>query len=178
MTTQIERAPLAATKRRTLPQTISSERFRAPFSLRCGALLIDYILFVGVIVLSTLAARLLGGARLVGDSMEMVGIVAALGLAVFDLVVLTALSGRSFGKWATGLRIERIDGQPLGFGRAILRHFIGYPLSLLVFGFGFLMAAFNARGRALHDMIAGTIVIRDEARHTAQFSRPAKPSLK
>jgi uncharacterized RDD family membrane protein YckC len=45
-----------------------------------------------------------------------------------------------------------------------VRHFIGYPLSFLTLGFGILIAAINPRGRALHDLIAGTIVVRDDRR--------------
>jgi uncharacterized RDD family membrane protein YckC len=65
------------------------------------------------------------------------------------------------GKWATGLRIERNDGADIGIGRAILRHFVGYPLSFLLFGLGFLLSAVTSRGRGLHDIIAGTIVVRE-----------------
>src|SRR5437588_679607 len=36
---------------------LNSERLRAPFSLRCGALLIDYILMVGVLAFATMLAR-------------------------------------------------------------------------------------------------------------------------
>jgi uncharacterized RDD family membrane protein YckC len=46
----------------------------------------------------------------------------------------------------------------------LLRHTIGYTLSFLVFGLGFLFAAFDSRGRTLHDMLAGTVVVRSEAR--------------
>jgi len=49
----------------------------------------------------------------------------------------------------------------LGIGRAFLRHFVGYPLSAFTLGLGFIIAALNPRGRGLHDLIAGTIVIRD-----------------
>jgi uncharacterized RDD family membrane protein YckC len=49
----------------------------------------------------------------------------------------------------------------LGIGRAFLRHFVGYPLSALPLGLGFIVAAFNTRGRGLHDLIAGTIVVRE-----------------
>jgi uncharacterized RDD family membrane protein YckC len=43
----------------------------------------------------------------------------------------------------------------------MLRHFVGYPLSFLLFGIGFLMASFTVQGRGLHDIIAGTIVVRE-----------------
>ncbi|HJU53242.1 MAG TPA: hypothetical protein VJ715_01680, partial [Pyrinomonadaceae bacterium] len=39
------------------------ERYRAPFSLRCGALLIDYILLVAIIAFSTVLARFGGRPR-------------------------------------------------------------------------------------------------------------------
>ncbi len=50
-------------------------RFRAPFALRCGALLIDYILLALIMVFSTMIARLMGGgARMAGGTAEKVGI--------------------------------------------------------------------------------------------------------
>jgi uncharacterized RDD family membrane protein YckC len=134
----------------------------APFSLRCGALLIDYILLTSIIVFATLIARMLGGgARSAGSSAEAIGIMVAAGSAVLNLGILAGLTGATLGKWAAGLRIERTNGDPLGIGRALLRHFVGYPISLLFFGLGFLMAALSVRGRGLHDIIAGTIVVRE-----------------
>lgn len=139
---------------------------RAPFSLRCGALLIDYILIASIIVLSTLLARVFGGGgRMAGTTVETIGLLIALAVFVFDFFVLTGWRGQTLGKWATGLRIERRNGEPLGLGHSLLRHAVGYPVSLIILGLGFLMAAFNAQGRALHDVIADTIVVRDEPRH-------------
>jgi uncharacterized RDD family membrane protein YckC len=137
----------------------------APFALRCGALLIDYIVLAGIVALSTLVARFLGGgARTAGGSPEIIGLLIGLTLTVLNFAVLTGLGGQTLGKWAAGLRIERKDGRPLGWGRSFVRHFIGYPLSFLTLGFGILIAAINPRGRALHDLIAGTIVVRDDRR--------------
>jgi uncharacterized RDD family membrane protein YckC len=128
------------------------KEFRAPFSLRCGALLIDYI---------ALISRMLGGgARSAGSSAETVGIFVAIVVTILNLGVLAGLTGMTLGKWATGLRIEKGDGSDLSIGRAFLRHFVGYPLSFLILGIGFLMAALTVRGRGLHDMIAGTVVVR------------------
>ena len=138
------------------------KRLRAPFSLRCGALLIDYIALTAIIVFSTLIARMLGGgARSAGSSAETVGILIAIALAVLNMGILPGLTGRTLGKWATGLRIEKNDGSDIGIGRALIRHFFGYPISFLLFGLGFLIAALTVRGRGLHDIIAGTIVVRE-----------------
>lgn len=138
------------------------EKMRAPFSLRCGAILIDYILLVAVLAFSTLIARMLGGgARSAGTSSQTVGILITVALALLNLGLLPGTTGRTIGKWAAGLRIERSDGSPLDIGRAFLRHFVGYPLSLLLLGFGFAMAALGSRGRALHDLLADTAVVRE-----------------
>lgn len=144
------------------PRVKRNERLRAPFSLRCGALLIDYILVVSILAFSTLVSRMLGGgARTAGASFETVGIVMALAIAVVNLGILPGFTGMTLGKWATGLRIERKDGSPINVGRAFLRHFVGYPLSFVTLGVGFAISAFSSRGRTLHDLISDTIVIRE-----------------
>ena len=138
------------------------QKTSAPFALRCGALLIDYIVLVAIIAISTLIARMLGGgARTAGTSTETFGVIVALLVALLNFGVLAALFGQTIGKWATGLRIERTDGRPVGPGRIALRHFLGYPLSILTLGIGFLVAAINSRGRTLHDLIADTVVVRE-----------------
>src|SRR5216683_572736 len=82
-------------------------RYRAPFALRCGALLIDYILLALILTFSTIVARLMGGgARMAGGTAQKVGILIVLVAAVLDLGVLAGLSGKTIGKWTTGLRIE------------------------------------------------------------------------
>jgi uncharacterized RDD family membrane protein YckC len=137
-------------------------RFHAPFALRCGAFLIDYILLALILTFSIMIARLMGGgARLAGGTAEKIGVLITLIVAVLDLGVLAGLSGKTIGKWTTGLRLERINGDRPGIPTALLRHFVGYPLSFLLFGVGFLIAAVNSTGRALHDFIAGTVVVRE-----------------
>ena len=140
---------------------VNFERLRAPFSLRCGALLIDYIIIVGVLALATLLARVFGDAPRRGSAFILTaGYVATAAVAFINFVLIANLSGRTLGKWVAGLRIERRDGEPLSVGRALLRHMVGYPLTLLTLGLGFLFAAFDPQGRALHDWLAGTVVVR------------------
>ena len=65
------------------------------------------------------------------------------------------------GKRALGLKVVDSDGQRISFGRATLR-FFGQILSSLLFFMGYVMAAFTLRKQALHDMIAGTYVVKSE----------------
>src|SRR6267378_1748834 len=104
MTSTVEAPPRAKMQPRLA--TRSFDRFRAPFALRCGAILIDYIILVGIVAFSTLVSRLLGGgARLAGNSSETVGLVLAIVVAALNLGVLPGLTGLTVGKWAAGLRI-------------------------------------------------------------------------
>ena len=66
----------------------------------------------------------------------------------------------TFGKRIMGIKVTDIHGQPIGFGQATGRHFAG-AISYLIFYIGYLMVAFTARKQALHDMIAGTLVVNN-----------------
>ena len=145
---------------------MTRRRLHVPFPLRCGAFLIDYIVLVSLVVMGTLFARMLGGgARVAGSSAETAATALAIVVALLNLGVLPGLTGLTLGKWATGLRIQKLDsgnpGSNPGIWRALLRHFVGYPLSFVTLGIGFLLAAVTVHGRGLHDMIAGTIVVRE-----------------
>jgi uncharacterized RDD family membrane protein YckC len=159
--TAIERtAPRSQIKSRAARS--GGKRLPAPFYLRCGAILLDYIALASIVVFASLIARMLGGgARTAGNSAETVGLLAALTFALLNLIVLPGFSGLTLGKWATGLRIERKDGGEIGILRAAVRHLIGYPLSFLILGIGFLIVTLTVRGRGLHDIIAGTVVVRE-----------------
>lgn len=55
------------------------------------------------------------------------------------------------------------DGKPITFQQALLRY-LGYFISSLVFGLGFLWVLWDKRKQGWHDKIAGTVVvIHDEA---------------
>ena len=176
MTTKVQTAKLPSGAVTTKADPRVRVRFRAPFALRCGALLIDYILLALIMVFSTMIARLMGGgARMAGGSAQKVGIVITLVVALLDLGVLAGLTGKTVGKWTTGLRIERMHGGPPGIPRALLRHFVGYPLSLLPFGLGFLIVTVMPTGRSLHDFIAGTVVVRENAAPVVAPARRPRP---
>ncbi len=62
------------------------------------------------------------------------------------------------GKLALGIRVIDLSGRRISFLRATAR-FFGRIVSSMIFGIGYLMAAFTARKQALHDMIAGCLVV-------------------
>jgi uncharacterized RDD family membrane protein YckC len=65
----------------------------------------------------------------------------------------------TLGKKALGLEVTDMEGRRIGFGRATGRTF-GKIISAFILYIGFLMAAFTEKKQALHDMIAGCLVIK------------------
>jgi len=64
----------------------------------------------------------------------------------------------TLGKRALGIKVTDDNGQRLSFSHALGRWFAA-ALSYMTLYVGFLMAAFTERKRALHDMIASTLVV-------------------
>jgi uncharacterized RDD family membrane protein YckC len=137
------------------------EELKAPFLLRCGAFLIDYILIISIPVLSLLIGRMIGndGIKLLNSEVSNTGWMVAVLLGLTNFVIFPMFSGQSLGKMLTGLKIVRRDGTTPTFWALLLRHTLGYLLTGLTVGLGFLLAAFNNKGKSLHDYVAGTLVI-------------------
>ncbi len=69
-----------------------------------------------------------------------------------------AVSGRTFGMAALGVRVVRADGRAADPWRGAVRSLV-FPLSFLLCGLGFLGILVQREHRALHDLIAGTAVV-------------------
>ena len=65
----------------------------------------------------------------------------------------------SLGKMALGIVVTDMSGRRISFGRATARHFSKIVSGLTIY-IGFMMAGWTRQKQALHDMIAGCLVIR------------------
>jgi uncharacterized RDD family membrane protein YckC len=80
--------------------------------------------------------------------------------------------GATPGKLALRARIvDARTGEPMGKGQAALRY-LGYFVSLLPFGLGYLWVAFDRRKQGWHDKIAGTVVVRPSGTQAVVFEKP------
>jgi uncharacterized RDD family membrane protein YckC len=77
--------------------------------------------------------------------------------AAYEVYFLSA-HGATPGKMALGLRVIRPDGGPISPMLALGRHFALW-ISAIILMIGYIMAAFDAEKRALHDRICETRVI-------------------
>ncbi len=148
-----------------------AEKLKAPFVLRLGAILIDYILLVSIPVISILISRSFGddGSKLLNSEISNAGWLITILLGITDFVIFPMFSGQTIGKMFTGIRIVRNDGKAVSFTGVLLRNIVGYFLSIITLGLGFVLALFNIKGRALHDFIAGTVVVYGQKRVTKEI---------
>lgn len=167
-----------------VPQQYGGPQYPAPqpawqpggFWIRFVAALIDsFILSVPMIVIiSVFGAGIVAGIGEVKTEDEQAAAAVA-GLVAFMVIwpmfiivswlyeaLMTASErGATVGKRAVGLRVVKSDGTRMTFGRATGRHFAKALITPLIpFAIGYIMAGFTDRKRALHDMIADTIVVK------------------
>ncbi len=153
--------PAKTIKPKNIIVNFDGERLAAPFLLRCGAIIIDYMLLVAVPVVGLLIGRSFeyDGAKLLNSEVSNTGWLIMILLAITNFVIFPMFSGQTIGKMLTGLRVVKNDGNEASFTRLLIRHLIGYPITILSGGLGFLLAALNSKGYALHDLLTGTIVV-------------------
>jgi Predicted membrane protein/domain len=133
----------------------------APFVLRCGSLLADYLLVIVIPAGFLLISRASGndGSSLINSGFNDIGWLTGILIGFVSFLILPVATGKSFGKMVTGLRIVSIDGTEPSVRRIIVRQLVAGVLFLLTAGLSFFFSAFSSKGRALHDYIAGTTVI-------------------
>lgn len=146
----------------------------AGFWLRLAAALIDAILIsiVNSIIMAPLLGQTLSLAiRAESDSLTEFDLISWLTTFALSNLVVTILGWLYFalmessqvqgtlGKKILGLQVTTMDGQRIGFGRATGRYF-GKILSSFILMIGFVMAAFTEKKQALHDLLAGTLVVK------------------
>ncbi len=78
---------------------------------------------------------------------------------LYSALLESSSSQATVGKMALGMKVTDLAGHRIDFGRATGRTFAKI-LSAIPLFVGFMMAGFTQRRQALHDMIAGTVVLR------------------
>jgi uncharacterized RDD family membrane protein YckC/DNA-directed RNA polymerase subunit RPC12/RpoP len=155
----------------TLPVGMGRNEYRQPprdtvtfevcpigFWARVVAAFVDSIVTFIVAIIVGFAIGIVMGVLGIGDAGligNLIGIcVSWLYCALMEASELQA----TLGNLVIGAKVVDANSERLTFGRATGRHFAKY-LSALLLCIGYIMAAFDERKRALHDMIAGTYVI-------------------
>lgn len=150
----------------------------AGFWLRFVAFIIDQLIIgiplgiaIGIIAIGFGLSRPFGRFHTV-DTPD--ALLASLGLEFIFMIVIVSLVGGWFyyaicessrwqatlGKMALGLYVTDLAGNRITFGQASGRFFGKLVSKYLTIYIGFLMAGFTAKKQALHDILAGCLVLR------------------
>lgn len=145
--------------------------YYAGFWLRFIALLIDWIILgfvLGIAVILPLLGRELDSFR-GGNPFDMFPLYSPRFLAIRGLLLMggwiyfalleSSARQATLGKKALGLEVTDMQGRRVSFGRATGRYF-GKLISGFILLIGYIMAGFTEKKQALHDILAGTLVIR------------------
>lgn len=147
------------------PAPAGPDQLFAGFRLRFGALMVD--LAILLVLLLVIWLIVLVGYLIGGGSTGLTG-------AIFFVVLFWALLGcvyrvgleacpwqATVGKRVMGICVTTAAGEPISSMRALLRTG-AFVVACLPLGVGLLLPLFTARRQALHDILADTLVVRQE----------------
>ena len=144
----------------------------AGFWIRAAAYVIDCALLGGAALVVASSVRALAPNDFQALA-NVVPVTAAIAWAYFALLESSPVQG-TIGKLAVGLIVCDVHGDPITFRRAAVRHAMKAASSLIL-GAGWLMAAFTPRKQALHDLVAGTVVLRKVVHVVPVPALPSEP---
>ncbi len=78
---------------------------------------------------------------------------------LYEAILTSSVRQATFGKSALGLVVTDIHGERISFARASGRYFSKIPSSM-IFMIGYFMQPFTEKKQALHDIMAGTVVLK------------------
>ena len=140
-------------------QNVTLEYEPASLGDRILALLLDYLIFLGWLILYFVLTKLLPGAF---RSSFWTGLFLLLPFMLYDLLCETFLNGQSLGKIAMKIRVVMLDGSQPGLGAYLLRWLLRIIESPMFFGgmVAVITIAANGRGQRIGDIAAGTTVVK------------------
>jgi uncharacterized RDD family membrane protein YckC len=142
----------------------------AGFWRRFVAMIIDSLVFLPLILIAVLTSGLFGIAMQPKVDLEgLTGAVLGVGVVVLMCLLFvgswlyhTAMESSrhqaTLGKKALGIIVTDMNGNRISFARANGR-FFGKWVSGMIMNIGYLMAAFTEKKQALHDILAGCLVV-------------------
>lgn len=120
-----------------------------------GIILYIFVSVIGFIIGITygVAGGTAEGARVLSFLLSLI-----LGWLYFGLME-SSVRQATLGKQALGIIVTDLNGNRIFFGKATARYF-GKFISGLILGIGYIMAGFTEKKQALHDMMAGCLVVK------------------
>jgi uncharacterized RDD family membrane protein YckC len=161
----------------------------AGFASRFASFVVDLVVFTGIFMLALAAinftASILTGKDIAFNRGNLWVVIAYLVWGFIYFAHFWGLNGRTAGEALFGVQVLTDEGGDVSFRRAALRT-LAFPLSFIILGLGFLGILLGDQRRALHDVIAGTVVVyswdaraarlRFLSRESSPVGPPARPA--
>lgn len=139
----------------------TSPQYFATLDIRLLATVIDYFLIASVYAILMLIAFLFISSQIVQIGLSISGLIL---IPVAKLIYSGFMEGSArqgtLGKYWLGLKVCNEQGLPLSTQQAFVRNF-SKLVSKLTLAIGYISGFFNKKQQCLHDIIAGTLVIKD-----------------
>ncbi len=131
------------------------------FDQRLLASAIDTFMVAGVCILVVFFASLFISENIFKLSL-LLGLLVIIPLVnlVYHIVMESSPKQGTYGKQLLGIKVCDLQGEPITTAHAAGRNFAKI-LSTLTFFLGYLYSFFNEKKQCLHDVIAGTLVVKD-----------------
>jgi uncharacterized RDD family membrane protein YckC len=141
---------------------VSLQGHCAGFASRFAAFVVDEAAATGVFALAlatiSFAASVLTGQSIHWNRNDLWWGLAFMSWQFIYFAYSWAASGKTFGMAVFGVRVVADDGGDASWRQAVLRT-LAFPLSFLLLGLGFVGILAGSHRRALHDVIARTVVV-------------------
>ena len=136
-------------------------QYFATLDVRLLSMAIDY--FIALCCYAIMAAIYLAGSSNTREYIPTL-VSGLILIPIIKFIFVVAMEGSkrqaSIGKILIGIKVTDLNGQPIGYKRALLRN-IAKLTGVATLGIGFLAGFADRRQRCWHDKLAGTLVTKD-----------------
>ncbi len=123
------------------------------------AFLIDFGAVIAVYIVALILAAILGKiSGALGSLVAFVGLLAYLGVAIYNFIYLQGTTGQTIGKKHQGIKLVTDAGQPLGMANAFIRMLLSGIINMLCWA-DHIAILINDDGKRFSDKILGNQVV-------------------
>ena len=131
------------------------------FDQRLLAAVIDWLIVTGVFVVPALLIVLISPIKMLnmilsGSLLAVIPIT----YLIYHIVMESGPKQATHGKQILKIKVTDMQGYPISTSMAVGRNFAKF-FSVITLGVGYMLNFFNKRQQCLHDMVAGTLVVKD-----------------
>jgi uncharacterized RDD family membrane protein YckC len=128
---------------------------------RILACIVDYVI-IGLLTIPFAILVFLLGVLTLGLGWLLYGILVPAVAVLYIWNTLGSARQATTGMRVMGIRLERLDGKPLDAPTAVIHSVLFWAGNVILTPLILLVTLFSDRKRALHDLLLGTVVVRDD----------------